>query len=382
MPVTSFFISDMMKRIFLTIASLVCISVVGFAQSKDAMILADSLKALAGYPNNGWGVTPKEWTWQEQLKSVASNDDLVKLATSHPNAAARAFAFQALVGRKDNRYHKILFNSIHDTTQFTSKNFDVWSIDNVANYMVSVLVDHTGYMSIEDSLLTDSLFRSDPRMMEYAQHLYETFINTPTIRDFRQIFTKQDSITLDSILFYTPNLSHIYYLQRILQRLPADRRYYNRLREMYYDEHYDKALIALCRHHRDDDKPAVIECLLEYSNGLDKRHVFTGEPKGRTNEGLEAVAIWPDKDFIPTLKEVRDFEVSRTHYDYKRIRLFYLALMAYDDEQSYQMIDETLKMTEKNKTTQKYHLEQFGKALEENPNPKYQPLLTKYSDIK
>lgn len=368
-----------MKSNLFTIVLLVCMPVVALAQSKEVLVLADSLKALSFYNNNGWGGTPKEWTWQEQLKAVATNDDLVTLATSHPNAAVRAFAFQTLVSRKDSRYREILYNSLQDTARFIVKYFDVWDGDNVANYMVSVLVEHIGYMSIEDSLRNDSLFRSNPQMMDYAPHLYETFKNMPTIRDFRQFFTEQDSIILDSVLFYTPNLSHIYYLQAILHRLPVDDRYYSRLRDMFYEEYYTKALPILCRYRHDADKAAVIKCLLEYSKGLDKENVFTGKPIGRTNEGLEVVALWPDPDFLPALKKVRDYEVKRTHYDYSRIRLFYLALMAYDDEQSYLLIDETLNMTERNKNTRKYHLQYLGDAFEKNPNPRYKPLLTKYS---
>lgn len=302
------------------------------------MVLADSLKALSLYDNNGWGGTPKEWTWQEQLKAVATNDDLVLLVTSHPNAAARAFSFHALASRKDQRYREILYNSLHDTARFTLKAFDVWVGSNVANYMVSVLVDKLGYMSI------------------------------------------QDSITLDSVILYTPNLSHISYLHEILQRLPVDDRYYSRIREMFYDEHYAPALPVLCRYRRDADKTAVIECLLEYSKGLDKENVCTGEPQGRTNEGLIAVALWPDPDFLPALKKVRDYEVKRTHYDYQRICLFYLALMAYDDEQSYQFIEKTLEMTKRNKSTRKYHTRYFGKAYKRNPVPRYKPLLDMYSE--
>ena len=149
---------------------------------------------------------------------------------------------------------------------------------------------------------------------------------------------------------------------------------------MYYDEGIAEALPNLCRYRREEDKATVIECLLEYSKGLDKEHVRNG-PEGKTNQGLEAVAIWPDPAFLHALRKVRDYEVSRKHYDYWRIRLFYLALMAYDDENSYNFIDETLRMTGRNKTTQKYHLEFFHKAYETSPNFRYESLLKKYDKI-
>ena len=137
----------------------------------------------------------------------------------------------------------------------------------------------------------------------------------------------------------------------------------------------------LCRYRREEDKATVIECLLEYSKGLDKEHVRNG-PEGKTNQGLEAVAIWPDPAFLPALRKVRDYEVSRIHYDYYRIRLFYLALMAYDDENSYNFIDETLRMTGRDKTTRQYHLDFFREAYDSSPRARYESLLNKYGEIR
>lgn len=358
----------------------VMLSIVTAVLAQDAKVvaIADSLTRVSLYDNNGWGGTPVEWTLQEHLNKVATNDDLVALARSHRNGAARATAFRLLVARGDSRYRDILYSSLQDTACFRVQSFDVIFPSNVANYMVDVLTDHWDYLSISDSIYMDSLIRSQPVLMEKAPHLYETLVKRPTVTDFHRIFTKEDSVTLDSVLFFTPNLLHIDRLNTILKNLPAEERYYDRLHQMYYDEGYADALPNLCRYRREADKAAVIECLLEYSKGLDKEHVRSG-PKGRTNEGLEAVSIWPDPAFLPALRKVRDYEVSRTHYDYGRIRLYYQALMAYDDETSYNFIDETLRMTDRDKSTRHYHLEFFRMAYDMSPNPRYETLLNKYN---
>ena len=350
------------------------------AQDAKVVAIADSLTRVSLYDNNGWGGAPKAWTLQEHLKKMASNDDLVALARSHRNGAARATAFRLLVARGDSRYRDILYSSLQDTARFRVQDFDVIFPSNVANYMVDVLTHHWDFQSISDSIYIDSLLRSEPELMKKVPHLYETFVKRPTVTDFRRIFTKEDSVTLDSVLFFTPNMHHIGRLSSILENLPTEERYYERLHQMYYDEGYTDALPALLRYRREADKPAVIECLLEYSKGLDERHVIDG-PQGRTNEGLKAVALWPDPDFLPALREVRNYEVTRIHYDYPRIRLFYLALMAYDDETSYNIIDETLRMAGWDKTTRHYHLRFFRKAYEESPRARYESILNKYGEV-
>ena len=370
----------MKKRLMLCVVMLSIVTAV-LAQDAKVVAIADSLTRVSLYDNNGWGGAPKAWTLQEHLNKVATNDDLVALARSHRNGAARATAFRLLVARGDSRYRDILYSSLQDTAHFRVQSFDVIFPSNVANYMVDVLTDHWDYLSISDSIFMDSLIRSQPVLMEKAPHLYETLVKRPTVTDFHRIFTKEDSVTLDSVLFFTPNMQHIVRLSSILENLPTEERYYERLHQMYYDEGYTNALPALLRYRREADKPAVIECLLEYSKGLNERHVING-PEGRTNEGLEAVALWPDPDFLPALREVRNYEVTRTHYDYPRIRLFYLALMAYDDDTSYNIIDETLRMAGWDKSTRHYHLEFFREAYDSSPRARYESLLNKYGEIR
>lgn len=370
---------NMKKRLLLCMVMLNLVTAV-FSQNAKAMLIADSLTSVSLYDDNGWGGTPLEWTLQERINEVASNDDLVALARSHRNGAARAVAFRLLVARGDSRYRDILRNSLNDTNNFSIQAFDVIYPGNVADYMVNVLVEHWDFQSLEDSIYLDSLFHSQPELMKSRSRLYESFVKSPTVTDFRRIFTPEDSVTLDSMLFFTPNMQHIDRLYTILDNLPADECYYDRLHQMFYDEGIAEALSNLCRYRRDEDKAAVIECLLEYSKGLDKEHAING-PEGRTNQGLEAVAIWPDTTFLPALRKVRDYEVARKHYDYGRIRLFYSALMAYDDENSYNFIDETLRMSGRDSSTRHYHLEYFRKAYDMSPNNRYESLLNKYDEI-
>ena len=357
----------MKKRLLLCMVMLNLFTAV-LAQNAKVMTIADNLTMVSRYDNNGWGSTPKAWILQEQLNEVASNDDLAALARSHRNGAARAVAFRLLVARGDSRYRDILYSSLQDTTRFREQACDIIFHRDVANYMVDAVVDHWDFQSLSDSIRMDSVFRSEPTLMKKVPHLYDTFVKRPTVTDFRRIFTLEDSATLDSMLLFTPKMYHIHHLSSVVKSLPTEERYYNRLHQMFYDDDYADALPGLCRYRRNAEKAAVIECLLEY----DERH-------GRTNEALEAVAIWPDSAFLPALREVRDYEVTR-QLDYPRIRSIFLALMAYDDDVSYDIIDETLRLTGRDKATQYYYLKYFREAYETSHNSRYESLLKKYED--
>ena len=128
----------MKKRLMFCVAMLSIVTAV-LAQDAKVVAIADSLTRVSLYDNNGWGGTPKAWTLQEHLNKVATNDDLVALARSHRNGAARATAFRLLVARGDSRYRDILYSSLQDTACFRVQSFDVIYPSNVASYMVDVL---------------------------------------------------------------------------------------------------------------------------------------------------------------------------------------------------------------------------------------------------
>ena len=104
-----------MKRIYILILA----TLFGFTVAKSQQIegvkpevlrIADSLTGISMHNTNGWAGIPKEWTLQEKLKQIATNDELVALENYHHNAAVRAFTFKVLVDRGDIRFKEILYN--------------------------------------------------------------------------------------------------------------------------------------------------------------------------------------------------------------------------------------------------------------------------------
>ena len=273
-----------MKRIYIVLL----VTLLGCTTAKSQQIegvkpevlrIADSLTGISESSTNGWAGVPKEWMLQEKLKQIATNDELVALENYHHNAAVRAFAFKVLVDRGDIRFKEILYNSLTDTARFQIRHADIVCPQSVASYIVDELCNPGGYMSKRDSIYYDTLLRNNPELVEQKSPQYYRFINGKKMSDFRRIFSIQDSLTLDSVLIFTPGIYGIYHRIEILDNLPISEKYYTRLLEMYTNENNATVLSALCHYRTNEVKEFVIKALSRYpdffkSNGDFNYDVF------------------------------------------------------------------------------------------------------------
>lgn len=307
--------------------------------------LAEAVAALAAEEyvcltaSDGWGGILSGWEKQEALDRIADADALTELADKHPCATVRTASFLLLVRRGEKSSARVMFAHLRDTATVGVQAFDVaHSGRNVADAMVS-LVTNCDENEREKLLATRELAR------------------------------------LDSILIFTADMSHIPRQRIILAQLPVDDAYYDRLVAMYEQERIMEALPAIAKYRRAEDKELIIEALGRYALGLDDQSRYvTGRPlyPEYTYNALKAVIEWPDPDFIPALLSIRDYEVKREYIDFKRIRMFYGALMAYNNELTYEIIDNTLAMKPK------FHSGEFRDAYDIAPKPLYAPLVKKY----
>ncbi len=378
-----------MKRIYIVLL----VTLLGCTTAKSQQIegvkpevlrIADSLTGISMYNTDGWAGIPKEWTLQEKLKQITTNDEFVVLAKTHHNAAVRAFAFQELLMRGDTRHKDILYNSLTDTATFqlTSSSVIV-PYQSVADYNVTILTLPVFYMSDRDSIHYDSLFRSNPELIETKPNLYYNFINTPKMSDYRLNFSIQDSITLDSVLLYTPYINSVGYKFAVLNKLPLDDKYYNRLYEMYTQEGYIYALPALCRYRKDELKPFVKNYLQSYPyvNCTSDSVLFKHEMYTKLYVGLLSVKAWPDPDFIPILTDIINFDYGDWLTEFPIFGNIYSSLIAYDDEYTYRLIEKSLNQENTN-CSLNYRKTALKEACEKNSNPRYLPLVEKYCDSK
>ena len=378
-----------MKRIYIVLL----VTLLGCTTAKSQQIegvkpevlrIADSLTGIFDPSDNRWCNVPEEILIQETFKQITTNDEFVVLANTHPNAAVRAFAFQELLMRGDTRHKDILYNSLTDTATFqlTSSSVIV-PYQSVADYNVTILTLPVFYMSDRDSIHYDSLFRSNPELIETKPNLYYNFINTPKMSDYRLNFSIQDSITLDSVLLYTPYINSVGYKFAVLNKLPLDDKYYNRLYEMYTQEGYIYALPALCRYRKDELKPFVKNYLQSYPyvNCTSDSVLFKHEMYTKLYVGLLSVKAWPDPDFIPILTDIINFDYGDWLTEFPIFGNIYSSLIAYDDEYTYRLIEKSLNQENTN-CSLNYRKTALKEACEKNSNPRYLPLVEKYCDSK
>ena len=378
-----------MKRIYILILATLFGCMVAKSQQiegvkPEVLMIADSLTGIFDPSDNRWCNIPEEILMQETFKQIASNDEFVVLAKTHHNAAIRAFSFQELLMRGDTRYKDILYNSLTDTATFqlTSSSVIV-PYQSVADYNVAILTLPVFYMSDRDSIHYDSLFRSNPELIETKPNLYYNFINTPKMSDYRRTFSIQDSITLDSVLLYTPYINNVGYKFAVLNNLPLDDKYYNRLYEMYIQEGYIYALPALCRYRKDELKPFVKNYLQSYPyvNCTSDSVLSCHEISTKLYIGLLSVKAWPDSDFIPILTDIINFDYGNWINKLSTLRDIYSALITYDDEYTYRLIEKSLTAVKDQENTDLdlyYRKIAFRSACEKNPIPRYLPLVEKY----
>ena len=259
--------------------------------------------------------------YQQLLSNLCTNSDLITLAQLHPKPQIRALAFEFLTYRDDPSVPQLLEHALTDTCELIRQSADVRWTSNVAEYDVWA-------------------FRNSQMIDSSLTYNYQV---------------------LDSLLIFTPNLSHIDFISiRLLPSLPALEKYYARLHSMFEQEGIDNALIPLARYHREQDISLISQALSQPSKAY---------------AALHAVANWPHPSFLPHLLSLFDSNLKSTGRD-DLLEAFYSALMAYDDQATYDVIDQILshlegRMLERNSKA-------FKSVLKEQERPRYMPIWEKH----
>lgn len=300
--------------------------------TKDAVLehLCE-LKSYQMYRSNGWGSTPGGWVLQQKLKAMTTTAEKVEMVKTHPAPVVRRTAFVGLVEEHYPGCAMLLANALSDSERIMT-----WACDVCGDEVMA------------DALI-DDLFYSGT-------------------------CTEADSLMIDSLVFYSPTVAAMDYRTRLLQKLAPTPERYARIKELSQDIQCGSALPLLAQYRREEDKAILIEALGEFKMGLDDRYAYNGEPKGRTNGALQAVALWPDAAFVPALERLADFELERNLFDYNRIRWFYAAVMEYDNDWAYSFLKNYL-----NRRCA-HHPENLYRAYYLNPHPhkRFLPLVKKY----
>lgn len=289
------------------------------------------------FGSDGWGGMPVGWILQQRLKAVTSTQEKKDLFLTSTNPVVRFTAFNGLLEENDPDCITFVKNSIADSAAVRC-----WSCDIVFSETLS------------DAMIS-SLFRK------------------------KNAFTEADSLTINSLVLYSDDMYAYEYKAKMYYRMEPTPERYARVKELCQDKQERAALYLLAKYKRKEDKKLFIEALSEYKMGLNKDGLRNSEPEGRTNIALEAIISWPDKDFIPVLKKLGDYELTRKYRDYKRIENFYTVIMEYDNDWAYKYLEDYF--GKKNAGKVYSHPEHLYSAyyLNKHPHVRFLPLVEKYA---
>ena len=288
---------------------------------------------------DGWGLTPTSWIYQQIITERASDEKLLSLTATTESPVVRLTAMNALIRRRHKRCQDIILKNLNDISSCEIKTCD---------------------FSFEEYV--------EDRFVEWMQNSRED-----------GLITKADSIRNDSIILFTKGSSRLRYVHDLVAKLPCDEKYYHRLKEMYNNERVGYVLMPLLKFKKKADKEIVMKSLKRFRERRNKVGGYSQrETIGDTNAALEAVAVWPIRDFIPTLTALRNYEFTKKYFGPPRIRLLYLACLAYDNDWAYHFIDDTLGKSTKRWGKNNDHWQCFYETMRESPHPRFAPLINKY----
>ena len=273
------------------------------------------------YP--GEGSVNDQWKQSDSLYRNATTEELVSMASKPKDPIMGLVSFRALLWKNPHEAVNLLISEIDDTTSVCVMRGDCTSDEMIPDVRISLVEYNREYCKV----------------------------------------TKEDSIRIDRAILFSDNALLYGYLYTLFKKLPAKPEYEARLRQLYKHDIY--ALVALVRFHKDEDKQDVMNLLSQVNNKN------TWETNDTICATLLAVAAWPDKSFMPSVQKICENTLFSQESNGCREAAF-SALIAYDDQWSYRMIEKAL-------SKQDYDMSyRFEQAYENNPLPRFKPLYQKY----
>jgi hypothetical protein len=233
-----------------------------------------------------------QWIRSDSLYAHASVAELIQLASKHKDAIERLIAFRALLMKDPHEAANLTISEVDDITLVGTSD----GICGMEEYVSDIRLN----------------------MMQYNRE--------------RRKISIDDSVRIDSAVLYSANSSKLNYTHELYQKLQAKPEYENRLRQLYKQD--KRALIALTKYHKEQDKQEIIRILSKIEHD-----------------------------------RVGDYRDT--------VRIVFEALINYNTRWSYNVIDQALS-TMKKKRDYSSACWDFHFALEHNPHSLFEPLLKKY----
>ena len=262
------------------------------------------------------------------LDSICTDEQLIELVYNKSHSASvRVTAFSTLVSRGYNGLEKMVLDNYKDTTTLTVGNDDYYYTEYAGSMFLMYADDarKRGYISVQDSLMNDSL------------------------------------------ALFTPNIPLYDFLREKLEKMPPiDDTHYSRIRELYINHPCEELLMALARYHKTNDLELIADELDNFN--LKEPHI---------ESALSAIAVWPHPFFKNKLVKLRDAIIAgKLGSNIREVDRFVNAVMAYDYSWAHQFLDTSLAL--ERKAPKKKYQALIVDELHSNARKTYMDLIKKY----
>ncbi|WP_028904024.1 hypothetical protein [Prevotella sp. P6B4] len=234
-----------------------------------------------------------QWIKSDSLYAHASVAELIQFASKHKDAIERLIAFRALLMKDPHEAANLTISEVDDITLVGTSDGICGQAESVSDIRISMMLGNR----------------------------------------VRSKVTIEDSIRIDSAVLYSVNSSKLNYPHELYRKLPAKPEYENRLRQLYKQD--KRALIALAKYHKEQDKQEIIRLLskIEHDRAFDYRDT---------------------------------------------VLIVFDALINFNTRWSYNVIDQALSTSKKKNKDYYSYCWYFHLAYDKNPHPLYKTLLKKY----
>jgi hypothetical protein len=270
----------------------------------------------------GIGGSPsKQWNKYEQLKKVATIDQLVAL-TDHKNSAVRCYAFRALAAKQSDRVFSILLKHLSDTSVVHTQSGCIGMKQYAGDYFVDVIKQN--HVEIE----------------VYKLNQIEKKILDSILLNDKSIVLSAKSSVLESLMPTSDN--------------------YARIRQLVKDDRNTYALRTLAKYQKQTDKELIASFFKDDNTQY---------------SALYAAREFPDEYFYHFVTNVFEQDWKKAHYDYPKWRICYQALAKYPRPETIELFDRTTK------SKHEFRYETLGEylliAITKYPNKLYDPIKAK-----
>lgn len=269
------------------------------------------------------GIKSQQYDRLNRLTSNSTSRELLEL-TGSANATIKCAAFQSLCLRDSVDVIPIVVTSLYDTS----------------------------LVFVQEGCIGQQQMTGD-----YFLQTFFFYLATKDSSFFLDNYSRLARV--DSILFYDPRI-RLAHKEGKIKGTNGDTLYYDRIRDIAFNERIPVSVFALAKYKRQQDKEIIASYFLD-----DKAQYYA----------IWAVREFPDTSFYPLLIKVFEKEWKKRYYSYPKWRILYQALAQYPNAKTLELFDKTIK------ARNKFRRQTLGRyltiAITKYPNP----LFDKYENI-